>query len=330
MYAIALHGGAGVISPDIPDAQKQQYVGSLRVALEVGVKILKEGKSSLDAVEAVVRCLEDDPLFNAGKGAVFNRAGFHELEASIMQGNTMRCGAAAGLRTVKNPISLARLVMERSEHVYISGEGAEDFANELGVERVPNEYFSTHKRASQLQDAKRDSVVALDFYNSKQHEGVTSVRDAQEVPYQPSPHGTVGCVAIDMNGQLAAATSTGGLTNKRKGRVGDSPVIGAGTYATSQVAVSATGKGEEFLRHSVSRTIAAAMEYRGDSLQKACDHVIKEKLKPGDGGVIAVDRDGNICMDFNSRGMFRACADSKGRLEVAIWEHNEITSAGSA
>jgi beta-aspartyl-peptidase (threonine type) len=326
MYAIALHGGAGVISPDIPEAQKQQYISSLHRALDVGVKILKDGKSSLDAVEAVVRCLEDDPLFNAGRGAVFNRAGFHELEASIMQGNSMRCGAAGGLTTVKNPISLARLVMEKSEHVYIAGEGAEEFATEVGVERVPNEYFSTHKRASQLQDAKKDHVVALDFYNTKQHEGVIQ---AQDMP-NPSPHGTVGCVAIDMNGQLAAATSTGGLTNKRKGRVGDSPVIGAGTYATSQVAVSATGKGEEFLRHNVSRTIAAAMEYRGDSLQKAVNHVLKEKLKPGDGGVIAVDRDGNICMDFNSRGMFRACADSRGRLEVAIWEQNEASSAFSS
>jgi beta-aspartyl-peptidase (threonine type) len=326
MYAIALHGGAGVISPDIPEAQKQQYISSLHRALEVGVKILQGGKSSLDAVESVVRCLEDDPLFNAGRGAVFNRAGFHELEASIMQGNTMRCGAAGGLTTVKNPISLARLVMEKSEHVYIAGEGAEEFATEMGVERVPNEYFSTSKRADQLQEAKRDHVVALDFYDTQRHEGVIQ---AQDMP-NPSPHGTVGCVAIDMNGQLAAATSTGGLTNKRKGRVGDSPVIGAGTYATSAVAISATGKGEEFLRHSVSRTIAAAMEYRGDSLQKAVNHVLNEKLKPGDGGVIAVDRDGNICMDFNSRGMFRACADSKGRLEVAIWEQNEASSVSSS
>jgi beta-aspartyl-peptidase (threonine type) len=292
-WAIAIHGGAGTIPKTLPEAEKQQYLKSLSAALEIGRDVLRQGGTSLDAVEKVVRFLEDDPLFNAGKGAVYTHEGTHELDAAIMDGRDLSCGSVASLKTVKNPISLARMVKEKSPHVFMVGEGAEKFAAEMKVERVPNTYFDTPKRREQWQDALK------------------AEKDKD----------TVGAVALDVHGNLAAATSTGGLTNKRFGRLGDVPVIGAGTYANNRTcAVSATGYGEEFIKHTVAHDISALMEYGGLTLQQAADRVIHQKLKPGDGGVIGVARDGSIALVFNSEGMYRGAADSAGRFEVKIWE----------
>ena len=293
-WAIAIHGGAGTIPKTLPEAEKQQYLKSLSAALEIGRDALRQSGTSLDAVEKVVRFLEDDPLFNAGKGAVYTNEGTHELDAAIMDGRDLSCGSVASLKTVKNPISLARLVKEKSPHVFMVGAGAEKFAEEMKVERVPNTYFDTPKRYEQWQATLKKAEKDKD---------------------------TVGAVALDVHGNLAAATSTGGLTNKRFGRLGDVPVIGAGTYANNRTcAVSATGYGEEFIKHTVAHDISALMEYGGLTLQQAADRVIHQKLKPGDGGVIGVARDGSIALVFNSEGMYRGAADSTGRFEVKIWE----------
>jgi beta-aspartyl-peptidase (threonine type) len=293
-WAIAIHGGAGTIPKDLPEAEKQQYLKSLSAALEIGRGVLRQGGTSLDAVEKVVRFLEDDPLFNAGKGAVYTHEGTHELDAALMDGSDLSCGSVAALKTVKHPISLARLVKEKSPHVFMVGEGAEKFADEMKVERVPNSWFDTPKRREQWQEALKKEQKDKD---------------------------TVGAVALDVHGNLAAATSTGGLTNKRFGRLGDVPVIGAGTYANNKTcAISATGYGEEFIKHTVAHDISSLMEYGGLSLQQAADRVIHQKLKPGDGGVIGVARDGSIALVFNSEGMYRGAADSSGRFEVKIWE----------
>jgi beta-aspartyl-peptidase (threonine type) len=295
-WALAIHGGAGTIPKTLPEGEKQQYLQSLTKALGIGRDILAKGGTSLDAVEAVVRFLEDDSLFNAGKGAVYTHEGTHELDAAIMDGSTLSCGSVAALKTVKNPISLARLVMTKSPHVFLVGEGAEAFATAMKVERVDPKYFDTPKRYQQLQEELKKETEHKD-------------RD------------TVGAVALDRHGDLAAATSTGGLTNKRFGRLGDVPVIGAGTYANNRTcAVSATGIGEEFIKHTVSHDISALMEYGGLNLQQAADKVIHQKLKPGDGGVIGVAHDGSIALVFNSEGMYRGAADSGGRFEVRIWE----------
>jgi beta-aspartyl-peptidase (threonine type) len=293
-WAIAIHGGAGTIPKTMPEAKKQEYLRSLDQALKTGKEVLQQGGTSLDAVEKVIRFLEDDPLFNAGKGAVYTHEGTHELDAAIMDGRDLSCGSVAALKTVKNPISLARLVKEKSPHVFLVGEGAEAFASQMKVERVPNSWFDTPERYQQLQEALKE---------------------------EPKEHGTVGCVALDTHGNLAAGTSTGGLTNKRFGRLGDVPVIGAGTYANNKTcALSATGIGEEFIKHTVSHDISALMEYKGLSLQAAMDQVIHHKLKPGDGGVIGVAHDGSLALVFSSEGMYRGAADSNGRFEVRIWE----------
>lgn len=293
-WSLAIHGGAGTIPKDIPESQREQYLKSLRAALEVGRKVLAGGGTSLDAVEKVVRFLEDDPLFNAGKGAVFTNEGTHELDAAIMDGRDLSCGSVAALKTVKNPISLARLVMEKSAHVFMVGQGAEKFADEMKVERVDQKYFFTQKR--------------WDDWQKKLKEEAEKDKD------------TVGAVALDVHGNLAAATSTGGMTNKRFGRLGDVPVIGAGTYANNRTAaISATGWGEQFIRHTVAHDISALMEYKGLTLQQAADEVIHRKLQKDDGGVIGVARDGSIALVFNSEGMYRGAADSNGRFEAAIW-----------
>jgi beta-aspartyl-peptidase (threonine type) len=293
-WSLAIHGGAGTIPKDIPESQKEQYLKSLQAALEVGRKVLAGGGTSLDAVEKVVRFLEDDPLFNAGKGAVFTNEGTNELEAAIMDGRDLSCGSVAGLKTVKNPISLARMVMEKSPHVFMMGQGAERFADEMKVERVDQKYFFTQKR--------------WDDWQKKLKEEAEKDKD------------TVGAVALDVHGNLAAATSTGGMTNKRFGRLSDVPVIGAGTYANDKTAaISATGWGEQFIKHTVAHDISALMEYKGLTLQQAADEVIHRKLQKDDGGVIGVARDGSIALVFNSEGMYRGAADSNGRSEVAIW-----------
>lgn len=301
-WALAIHGGAGVIPKDMEVSAKQEYVDALTAALTLGKEALDRGDSALDTVEKILRTLEDDPKFNAGKGAVYTHEGTHELDAAIMDGRTLNCGSVAALKTIKNPISLARLVMERSPHVFLIGEGAEAFASEMGVERVTQQYFDTARRKDQLD------------------------RMLEQEAAEGDKHGTVGAVALDRAGNLAAATSTGGLTDKRFGRVGDVPVIGAGTYANNRTcAVSGTGIGEQFIRHTVARSISAAMDPGGMPLEEAARSVI-DGLEPGDGGVIAVGHDGSIALVFNSPGMFRGTADSRGRFEIGIWESMERAS----
>lgn len=299
-WALAIHGGAGVIPKSMPEEEQTAYFETLRNALEIGRQGLEAGDSSVDVVERVVRHLEDSPLFNAAKGSVFTHEGTHELDAAIMDGRDLSCGSVSGVTTVKNPITLARKVMTESPHVFFQGEGAETFATEMGVERVDPEYFYAERRHEQWQKAlekERESESADDKY------------------------GTVGAVALDRAGNLAAATSTGGMTNKRYGRVGDVPIIGAGTYAkNSTAAISCTGFGEQFIRHTVAHDVSASMEYKGLGVEEAAKEVIHGKLNEGDGGLIAVGHDGSIALVFNSIGMFRGAADASGRFDVAIWE----------
>ncbi len=310
-FAIALHGGAGK-SPERMTADEIKAVeASLGQALDIGVKALQEGGASLDAVERVIRFLEDDPLFNAGRGAVFNAAGTHELDASIMDGRTKACGGVAAVRTVKNPISLARLVMDKTKHVLLTSDGAEQFADQMGVERVANSYFSTDKRRQELERARQaDKQSRLDPTSAPR-----ATDDSLQVPY----HGTVGCVALDASGNLAAGTSTGGRTNKKFGRVGDSPIVGAGTYANNATcAVSGTGIGEEFIRHAVAYDVSARMTYLKQSLKDAVHEVMHKTLRPDDGGLIALAADGTIVMDYSTGGMARAAADASGFREVKL------------
>jgi beta-aspartyl-peptidase (threonine type) len=301
-FAIAIHGGAGTVERSrLAPEQDLEFRKSLEAAVETGYAILEGGGSSLDAVTAAVRLLEDDPLFNAGRGAVLTHDGRVELDASIMDGRTLRAGAVTGLRRVRNPIELARRIMEQSPHVMLSGEGAEEYALERKLEFVPNSWFITPRRRAELErmqaglPAPANDLVGM---------------------------GTVGAVALDAAGNLAAATSTGGMTNKRWGRIGDSPIIGAGTYASNaSCAVSATGHGEYFIRHVVAHDVCKLVEYRGWSLDKAAREVVQQKLKSagGEGGLIAIDARGNVVMEFNSSGMFRAMRDSRGRREIAIY-----------
>jgi L-asparaginase / beta-aspartyl-peptidase len=306
-WALAIHGGAGTIPQNTDPAESAAYVKDLEKALELGRKLLEGGASSLDTVEKVVVFLEDSPLFNAGKGAVFTHDGHHELDAAIMDGTSLACGAVAGLRQIRNPINLARLVLERSPHVFMIGAGAEAFAQEQGLAFVKPDYFFTQKRHDQLQEALRQE------------------KDAGKVSELELPndrkYSTVGAVALDRQGRLAAATSTGGMTNKRWGRVGDVPVIGAGTYANDRTAaISCSGKGEYFIRHTVAHDVSALIEYRGLSVQAAAEEVVHKKLKVGDGGLIAVGHDGSIALVFNTTGFYRGAADGRGRFEVKIWQ----------
>jgi L-asparaginase / beta-aspartyl-peptidase len=303
MYAMAIHGGAGAVPRAALSAERERdFRAGLEAALDSGYAVLQRGGSSLDAVATAVRILEDDPLFNAGHGAALTRDGAAELDAAIMEGAQMRAGAVASVRHVKNPIDLARRVMEKSRHVLLVGAGAEEFALEEQFTLVPNHYFRTNERLEQLEAEQRGERVS------------------DLVP--PSTKGTVGAVARDTHGNLAAATSTGGMTNKRPGRVGDSPIIGAGTYAKNGVcAVSATGHGEYFIRAVAAHHVCAAVEYRGLTLEQAVHEMLHKILRGlgGDGGLIAVDRDGGIVMDFSSEGMFRGARDSAGRREIAIY-----------
>ena len=301
-FAIAIHGGAGVISKSMPDSIIMQYNSGLEIVLKLGKEMLEKGEPALNVVEAVVRNLENNPLFNAGKGAVFTADGTHELDAAIMDGKNLSCGAVAGVKTVKNPISLARLVMEKTSHVLLSGSGADNFAKEMNVELVSPDYFFTQRRYDQLLKAKEDEKLKKEMKSEYKK-------------------GTVGCVVLDVYGNLAAATSTGGMTNKRNGRIGDAPIIGAGTYANNATcAVSCTGTGEQFIRYTVAHDISAMMEYKNWTLQQSAEEVIFKKLNKDDGGLIAVDKDGNISLVYNSEGMFRGMADSNGKFEIRIWE----------
>ena len=299
-YAIVIHGGALGDLTNVKAEHQAAAQQTLTKALNIGKAILEKDGTSLDAVEQVIRFLEDDPTFNAGRGAVFNAAGGHELDASIMDGATKQCGAVAGVKTVKNPISLARLVMLKTRHVLLAGDGAEQFAGEMKVERVENKYFSTPERFEEWQKA------------------ITAAQQPQRKPEEPH-QGTVGCVALDKRGHLAAGTSTGGLTNKMFGRIGDSPIVGAGTYADDNTcAVSCTGIGEQFIRHAVSYDIAAQMKYEKKTLQDAVSFVVQRTLKAGDGGIIAVGANGEFTMQFNTGAMARAAATSSGHFEVRL------------
>lgn len=320
-----IHGGAGVITRTNMSPEKEaEFRKKLEEAVLAGYNALQAGKSSLDAVEIAIRILEDSPLFNAGKGAVFTADGKNELDSSIMDGKTLMAGAVAGLHHVKNPISLARKVMENSPHVMMFGDGAEQFAKEQKIELVPASYFWTKMRWDALQEVikeektkakgKKQSLNVIDQNNP-------FTTEAQKIP--SNKFGTVGAVALDKNGDLAAGTSTGGMTYKKYGRVGDAPIIGAGTYANNQTCgVSATGWGEFFIRIGVARDISALVEYKGLPIQQAVDEVIQKKLQNmgGDGGVVALDKNGNIGISFNSEGMYRAYIDENGKPVVKIYK----------
>jgi L-asparaginase / beta-aspartyl-peptidase len=298
-WAIVMHGGAGGISREnITPEMDKEYRASLLIALNTGKKILAEGGTALDAVEQTIRIMEDNPLFNAGKGAVFTHDGKNELDAAIMDGSSLSAGAVAGVTDIKNPITAARYVMTKSEHVLLTGAGASQFAKEQGLEIVPPSYFYTERRFNELQEILKKEK-----------------------------NGTVGCCALDKNGNLAAGTSTGGMANKRYNRVGDSPIIGAGTYANNRTcAVSGTGHGEYFIRWTVAHDISALMEYKGLTLKEASELVVNDKLLKagGSGGVICVDKSGNISMPFNSKGMFRGFATADGKEGIFIYKDEEV------
>jgi len=302
-YVLVIHGGAGNITKNnLPDSAL--YKAKLLEALQKGSDTLKNGATSLDAVVTVIKILEDSPLFNAGKGAVFNSEGKNELDAAIMDGKTLKAGAVAGVTTVKNPITAARAVMEKSVHVMLTGTGADKFAKDQGLEIVDPKYFFDQKRWDQYLKNKDKSDIG----------------DTNPIL---NKFGTVGVVALDIYGNLAAGTSTGGLSNKKYGRVGDSPIIGAGTYANNKTcAVSCTGTGEYFIRNVVAYDISALMEYKGWPVKKAAEYVINEKLKAqgGDGGLIALDSLGNFTMTFNTAGMFRGYANSDGEMKVLLFQ----------
>uniref|UniRef100_A0A1J3I6W0 beta-aspartyl-peptidase n=1 Tax=Noccaea caerulescens TaxID=107243 RepID=A0A1J3I6W0_NOCCA len=312
-WAIALHGGGGEIPLDLPDERRIPREIALRHCLDLGVSALKSGKSPLDVVELVVRELENHPDFNAGKGSVLTAGGTVEMEASIMDGKTKRCGAVMGLTTVVNPISLARLVMEKTPHINLAFDAAEAFARAHGVETAETSHFITPENIERLKQAKEFDRVQLDY---------TIPTPKEPESFGDSQTGTVGCVAVDNAGNLAAATSTGGYVNKMLGRVGDTPLIGAGTYANHLCAVSTTGKGEEIIRGTVAREVAALMEYKGLSLAQAGAYAVDQSGPKGTCGLIAVSANGEVTMPFNSTGMFRACATEDGYTEIGIWAKN--------
>jgi L-asparaginase / beta-aspartyl-peptidase len=300
---LVVHGGAGTMPrAELTAEREKQIRADLERALRAGHAVLDAGGASIDAVEKAVRVLEDSPHFNAGKGAVFNHDGVNELDAAIMDGATLRAGSIAGVHRVRNPIALARAVMEKSRHVMLVGDGAEAFAKEAGIELVDPSYFRTERRWQELQDALEEERVGA----------------APSTAYR----GTVGAVARDRDGRIAAATSTGGMTNKRWGRVGDAPIIGAGTYANDRCGVSATGWGEFYIRATVAHDICARVSYRGDTIANAADAVVLGVVPRlgGDGGVIALDRDGNVAMPFNTEGMYRGTIDAGGSVVVAIYK----------
>ncbi len=304
--SIAIHGGAGTILKSAMTPEKESdYSRALQDALDEGYELLASGASAIDAVERAVVLLEDSPLFNAGKGSVFTSQGTHEMDASIMEGKSLQAGAVSAIRGIKNPVSLSRQVMEKSEHVFLSGEGAEAFARQVGCEFREAAYFFDEFRHQQWLEVKDTDQFQLDHSTSKEQK-----------------FGTVGAVALDLDGNLAAATSTGGMTNKRFGRIGDSPMIGAGTYANNRTcAVSCTGSGEFFIRAVVAYDVSCLMEHKGLSLKDACHQVVHHRLKDigGDGGLIAVDAQGHIVLDFNTEGMYRGQRNSNGLNEVAIY-----------
>jgi len=310
-YAIAIHGGAGTILKSTMTPDKElAYKNGLQDAIDAGESILKSRGSAFDAVETAIIKLENNPLFNAGKGAVFTNTGTHEMDASIMNGKDLMAGAIAGVTGVKNPIALARAVMEQSEHVLLTGKGAMEFAKKVNAQFENEDYFFVQLRYDQLQQAKQSNSMVLDHTEDKFENG-------------EKKFGTVGCVALDIKGNLAAGTSTGGMTNKKYGRVGDSSIIGAGTYANNNTcAISCTGHGELFIRSVVAYDISCLMEYKNLSLKEACDVVVMDKLVKigGEGGLIALDTKGNIVLPFNSDGMYRASKKQNEEIFIGIYK----------
>ncbi|MEM6318627.1 MAG: isoaspartyl peptidase/L-asparaginase [Bacteroidota bacterium] len=306
-YAMAIHGGAGTISKKNMTPEKEAaYKAKLNEALDVGEAILKNGGTAMDAVVATINVMEDSPLFNAGKGAVFTHHETNELDASFMDGKTQNAGAVSGVTNIKNPINAARAVLEKSKHVMLSGKGAEEFAKKVGLEIVDPEYFWTERRYNSLQKAK-EKELQLGYYN--------------QLEFNDWKYGTVGCAALDKDGNLAAGTSTGGMTNKKFNRIGDAPIIGAGCYANNNTcAISSTGHGEYFIRYAVAHDISARMEYLEEDLQTAASKVVEDKLVEvgGSGGIISVDKYGNVAMPFNTPGMYRGYA-KPGDREVFIY-----------
>jgi beta-aspartyl-peptidase (threonine type) len=325
-WGMVIHGGAGTLTRGAMTPQREaEYRAKLAEALQAGYAVLARGGSSLDAVQAAINVMEDSPLFNAGKGAVFTHEGKNELDAAIMDGRTLGAGAVAGVHHIKNPINLAREVMEHSPHVLLTGDGAEEFALERGMPLVPESYFYVESRWQALQreieDEKRRAAAG-----DTSHQAMYSVPDERKF-------GTVGAVALDQHGNLAAGTSTGGLTNKRWGRVGDAPIIGAGTYANNQsCGVSATGTGEYFIRWTVAHDICALVQYRGMTLQAAADEVVMHKLVQahGDGGIISMDPQGNFALVFNTTGMYRGHVGADGKIEVAVFNDQPLQPAAPA
>lgn len=291
-YVLVIHGGAGGMDELMPESLKQEYLSSLNKALEIGENILANNGTGIDAVEKVINYLEDNPLFNAGKGSVLTSEGKAEMDAAIMSGKDLSCGSVTGIKRIKNPISLARAVMEKSKHVFLAGEGAEKFAKEVGFKLVNPKYFIVENRYELwLKEIKKKKK------------------------------GTVGAVALDKFGNLAAATSTGGMSMKKPGRVGDVPIIGAGTYANNKTcAVSCTGWGEKFIKNTVAFNLSAMMEYKNMSLHDAANEMINKRLSPNDGGLIAIDKDGNFTLQYNTKSMLRGYVTSDGKKEVKIWE----------
>lgn len=318
-FGIVIHGGAGtILKENMNDSLELAYKTVLEEAVRAGHEILANGGTSIDAIQTSINIMENSPLFNAGKGSVFTNEEKNEMDAAIMDGETLNAGAVAGVSTVKNPINLAFQVMEHSPHVLLSGKGAEEFAKERGLELVDPSYFYTENRFQSLQKVKEAEKMKAD------------TADKRTAFYDPfikeSKFGTVGCVALDKNGNIAAGTSTGGMTNKKWNRIGDVPVIGAGTYANNATcAVSGTGWGEYFIRGMVAYDISAMMEYKKMSLEEAARKVIQSKLTDlgGEGGIIAIDKKGNIAMEFNSAGMYRAAMNKQGDLTIGIYGENE-------
>ncbi|MFV9483637.1 isoaspartyl peptidase/L-asparaginase family protein [Christiangramia sp. ASW11-125] len=308
-FGIVIHGGAGtILKENMSDSLEQAYKDKMEEAIRTGHEILANGGTAVEAVQRTINIMEDSPLFNSAKGAVFTNEGINELDASIMEGKNLNAGAVAGVTNVKNPINLAFEVMENSEHVLLSGKGAEDFAKERGLEIVDPEYFYTENRFRAMERARDREENKTAFYDP-------FVKDEK--------FGTVGCAALDKNGNLAAGTSTGGMSNKKYNRIGDSPIIGAGTYANNATcAISSTGWGEFFIRGVVAYDISAMMEYKGMSLQEAASEVIQKKQPAlgGNGGIIAIDHEGNVAMEFNTEGMYRASMNAKGDLQLGIYK----------
>ncbi len=310
---LAIHGGAGtIVKEDMTPELEAEYVKGLQAALDAGFAVLEEGGLAVNAVKAAIVILEDNLLFNAGRGSVFTKKGVQEMDAAVMDGKDLSAGAVAGVRSVRNPIELATEVMRNSNHVFLCGKGANDFAIKQGIKLEPDEYFFSQFRYDQWKAIRDLDIYSLDHTHS----------DIDEL-MKDKKFGTVGAVACDENGNIAAGTSTGGMTNKKYGRVGDSPVIGAGTYANNKTcAISCTGHGEHFIRAVAAYDVSAIMEYKGATLEEACNLVVMDKLHNmgGEGGLIAVDGKGNASMVFNSAGMYRAVRSSDGTNEVALYK----------